>query len=199
MELFCGYEAVKSGVVDVEVEGEKVVDPGVEGNFLVVEGGLYDGVGGEVFQLLDDAFFDGVAPPGGGVVVLDASDDGDEGGDPFFEGCGAVKVSAFDGAFYAAAAVVAADDDVLDVEVGDGVFKGGAYGGVGVLEGGDEIGDVANDKNLAGGGAGEELGDDAGVGAADVDGVGALAFRGKLLEEISLFGKEFAAEVAVAV
>lgn len=67
------------------------------------------------------------------------------------------------GGFDAAAAVVSADDDVLDVEVAHGVVDDGHDVEVGRA---DEVSDVAVDEHLAGFEAGDGFGGDAGVGAA---------------------------------
>ena len=67
------------------------------------------------------------------------------------------------GSFNASAAVVAADDDVLDFEVAHGVVDDGHYVEVGVA---DKVGDVAVDEHLARAEAGDGFGGDAGVGAA---------------------------------
>ena len=67
------------------------------------------------------------------------------------------------GGLDAAAAVVAADDDVLDVQVADRVVDHGHDVEVG---GADQVGDVAVDEHLAGFEAGDGFGGDARVGAA---------------------------------
>jgi hypothetical protein len=67
------------------------------------------------------------------------------------------------GGFDAAAAVVAADDDVLYFEVADGVVDDGHYVEVDVV---DEVGNVAVDEHLAGFETCDGFGGDAGVGAA---------------------------------
>ncbi|RDA88913.1 hypothetical protein CP532_5486 [Ophiocordyceps camponoti-leonardi (nom. inval.)] len=74
----------------------------------------------------------------------------------------------------AAAAVVAADDDLLDGQVTDGVVDDAHHVEVGVA---DQIGDVAMDKGLARLEAGDELGGDPGVAAADPEEFGGLAGR----------------------
>lgn len=76
------------------------------------------------------------------------------------------------GGLDAAAAVVAADDDVLDAEVAHGVVDDAHDVEVGVA---DEVGDVAVDKGLAGLEAGDLLGGDAGVAATDPEVFGGLA------------------------
>lgn len=67
------------------------------------------------------------------------------------------------GGFDASAAVVSADNDVLDFEVADGVVDDGHDVEVDVV---DEVGDVAVDEHLARLEAGDGFGGDAGVGAA---------------------------------
>ena len=79
---------------------------------------------------------------------------------------------------------VAAQDDVLDLEVLDAELDGGQQGDVGRV---DHVGDVAQDEDLAGllaqdGGLG-----DTGVAAADPQDVGRLAL-GAVLEELGVFG-----------
>lgn len=67
------------------------------------------------------------------------------------------------GGFDTAAAVVSAHNDVLDVQMADGVVDDGHDVEVGVA---DEVRDVAMDEHLAGFEAGDGFGGDAGVGAA---------------------------------
>lgn len=76
------------------------------------------------------------------------------------------------GGLDAAAAVVATDDDVLDLEVLDGVVEDGSDVEVDVA---DQVGDVAVDKGLAGLEAGDLLGGDARVAAANPQVLGLLA------------------------
>lgn len=81
-----------------------------------------------------------------------------------------------------AAAVVAADDDVLDAEVLDGVVDDAHGVEVSVA---DEVGDVAVDKCLAGLEAADLLGGDARVGASDPEVLGSLAGN-EVLEEVGV-------------
>lgn len=86
------------------------------------------------------------------------------------------------GGLDAAAAVVAADDDVLDAEVLDGVVDDAHGVEVSVA---DKVGDVAVDKCLAGLEAADLLGGDARVGASDPKVLGGLA-GGEVLEEVGV-------------
>jgi hypothetical protein len=86
--------------------------------------------------------------------------------------------------FHASAGSVAAEDDVLDLEVLDAELDGRQQGDVGRV---DDIGDVAQHEDLAGllaqhGGLG-----DARVAAANPQDVGRLAL-GAVLEELGVFG-----------
>lgn len=92
------------------------------------------------------------------------------------------------GGLDASAGGVAAEDDVLDLEVLDAELDGGEEGDVGGV---DDVGDVAQDEDLAGllvqhGGLG-----DARVAAADPQDVGGLAL-GAVLEELGVFGGDVA-------
>jgi hypothetical protein len=86
--------------------------------------------------------------------------------------------------FHASAGSVAAEDDVLDLEVLDAELDGRQQGDVGRV---DDVGDVAQHEDLAGllaqhGGLG-----DARVAAANPQDVGRLAL-GAVLEELGVFG-----------
>lgn len=70
------------------------------------------------------------------------------------------------------AAVVTADDDVLDAKVADGIVDDAHGIEVGVA---DEVGNVAVDKGLTGLEADNLLGGDARVGASDPEVLGGLA------------------------
>lgn len=77
------------------------------------------------------------------------------------------EVGGGQGGLDAAAVVMAADDDVLDVQVAHGVVDDGHDVQVGV---GDDVGDVAVDEDLARFQAHDFIGGDAAVAAADVPG-----------------------------
>ena len=72
---------------------------------------------------------------------------------------------------HGAAVGVAADNDVLDLERGDGVLDDGGDAAEHFAVGGNHVADVARDEDFAGAGLGEGLGIDAGVGAGDDQGV----------------------------
>jgi len=84
----------------------------------------------------------------------------------------------------ASAGGVAAQDDVLDLEVLDAELDGGQQGDVGRV---DHVGDVAQDKDLAGLLAQDRGLGDARVATADPQDVGRLAL-GAVLEEFGVFG-----------
>ena len=71
------------------------------------------------------------------------------------------------GSLDAAAVVVAADDNVLDLQVAHGVVD---HGHGGKVDGGDDVGDVAVDEDLAGIEAHDFVRGDTAVGAANVPG-----------------------------
>ena len=77
-----------------------------------------------------------------------------------------------------AAVAVAADDDVLHLEDHRGELDAGrdAVEAAADLERRHQVADVADDEQVAGQRAGQQVGDDAGVGAADEQRVRALAF-----------------------
>ena len=74
----------------------------------------------------------------------------------------------------------------------------GAHAGRGGAGGGHEVGHVPDDEELARRGVGEQLGDHAAVGAADVERVGRLVLGGELGEEGAALGHVLAAEGGVA-
>ena len=71
-----------------------------------------------------------------------------------------------------------ADDDVLNLERGDGVLDDGADTAEHLSIGRDHVADIAGDKDFARAGLGDGLGVDAGVGAGDQEGVRALGLAG---------------------
>lgn len=83
-----------------------------------------------------------------------------------------------------AAAVVAADDNVLDLEVLDGILNDAHNVEVRVA---DQVGNVAVHKGIAGLQARDLLGGDARVGTSDPEILGVLA-GGELLEEVGVLG-----------
>jgi len=89
------------------------------------------------------------------------SAEGADAGEPVVDHAVAVV---FEGGADATAAVVAADDDVADLEDIDGVLDDGEDVEVGFC---DDVCDVAVDEDFAGGEAGDLVGGDAGVGASD--------------------------------
>jgi hypothetical protein len=99
----------------------------------------------------------------------------------------------------AAAAVVAADDHVLDLEDADRIFDRGTDGGVGMRQLGGEVGDVSDDEHLTGLRRGQDLRNDARIGAADIKNARILALARELEEIVALAGEIFAAELGVSV
>lgn len=77
---------------------------------------------------------------------------------------------------------MAADDDVLDAEIGDGVLD---HAGGGEVTGVQDVGDVAVDEDLARVGAAEGGFGHAGVGAAEPEDAGGLAL-GTAGEEVGV-------------
>lgn len=157
--------------------GFDVEHPAMEADVAAFVGFGDRGVGFEVLDLHEDVELGENAEAFGGVVdALDLFELGSEGepvgdGGEFFDRFGG------EDALHGAAIGVAADDDVGDLEDGDGVFDGGrdaAHGGF-VVDGGYVAG-VAFDEEFAWAGVGDEVGDDAGVRAGDHEGVGLLAF-----------------------
>lgn len=164
-------------MVKLEVLQQPVVetkDPAMhDGELLVLIRLLHGGGLDDVAALLDDvelhqAVVASVALDGVELLLMQAVDIADI-AQP---GVQETQVLWRHGGLDAAAAVMAADDDVLDLEVLDGVVDDGHGVEVDVA---DEVGDVAVDKGLAGLEAGDLLGGDARVGAADPEVVGALA------------------------
>mmetsp|Transcript_15732 Transcript_15732/g.43455 ORF Transcript_15732/g.43455 Transcript_15732/m.43455 type:complete len:215 (+) Transcript_15732:18-662(+) len=91
------------------------------------------------------------------------------------------------GGAHATAFVVAADDDILDLEVANAVLQGAHEVGVGVD---DEIGDIAVHEDVAWLLAHDEVGWDAGIDGSDVHVIGSM--RGsKLLEELGILLEHF--------
>ena len=127
----------------------------------LLHGGRLDHVAGRLDDVeLDEAVVAlGLVGDGAQLLVVQAVDVADV-AQPGVE---QAEVLGRHGGLDAAAAVVAADDDVLDVQVAHGVVDDGHDVEVGVA---DEVGDVAVDEHFAGLEAGDGFGGDAGVGAA---------------------------------
>lgn len=70
------------------------------------------------------------------------------------------------------------------------VFEGGDDAYFGLDVGGDDVGDVAQHEEVARVGAEELGGGDAGIGAGDEEGLGALAFLGQLGQQVMVFVEE---------
>ena len=97
--------------------------------------------------------------------------EGTDGGEPVIDDS-VSKI--FESCLNAAAAVVAADDDVGDFQDIDGVLNYGKDVEVGFL---DDVGDVAVDEYFAGWKAGDLVGGDAGIRTADPEITGFLLIR----------------------
>lgn len=174
--------------VDLEILEQTVPeakDPAVDDGVLVLGVRLLDvGRLDDVAALLDDVELDQTVVAGGLVLngvellLVQAVDVADV-SQP---GVQETEVLGGHGGLDAAAAVVAADDDVLDAEVLDGVVDDAHGVEVSVA---DEVGDVAVDKCLAGLEAADLLGGDARVGASDPEVLGGLAGR-EVLEEVGV-------------
>lgn len=168
LSLKVDLEILKQAVVEVE-------DPAVDDGVLVLGKGLLDGGGlDDVAALLEDVELDeavvalGLVGDSVELLLVQAVDVADV----TQPGVEQAEVLGGHGGLDTAAAVVAADDDVLDAEVADGVVDDGHDIEVGVA---DEVGDVAVDEGLAGLEAGDLLGGDARVAAADPEILGVLA------------------------
>jgi len=92
---------------------------------------------------------------------------------------------------------VAADDDVLHAERQYGVFDGGGNATVHLPVGRHHITYVAGDEQGAGVALGDQLGDDARIGAGDEHRAGRLR-RGQTLEQRLLLRVDLLAETAKA-
>lgn len=181
--------------INLEVLEQAVVeakDPAVDNGVLVpgvalLDSGRLDNVAALFLDVeLDEAIVAGVVVVGGGkgveLLLVQPVDVADVTQPRVQE----AEVARGHGGLDAAAAVVAADDDVLDAEVAHGVVDDAHDVEVRVA---DEVGDVAVDEGLAGLEAGDLLGGDARVGAADPEVLGALA--GRELGEVAWVGRGF--------
>lgn len=154
---------------------------------MVLGVGLLDGGGlDDVAALLDDVELDeavvaGALVPDGVQLVLVQAVDVPDVPEPGVEDA---EVLGGHGGLDAAAAVVAAHDDVLDLEVLDGVVE---HRGDVEVDVADQVGDVAVHKGLAGLEARDLLRGDARVAAADPQVLGLLA-RAELGEEVRVLG-----------
>lgn len=126
---------------------------------------LHDGGAGDVASLGKDVEFAKAVEFGGcferGEFLAVGAGEGADAGEPVVDHAVA---EVFEGGLDATAAVVAADDDVFYLEHIDGVLEDGEEIEIGFL---DDVGDVAVDEDFAGGEAGDLVGGDARVGAAD--------------------------------
>lgn len=151
-----------------------VVNPAVDSEFSVVRPGVLDDGGvADVHHLLEDIEL--YEPLGlqsrvceRGQSLLFAEGDVADVAEPVVD---EAELGVFEGGGDAAAAVVATDDDMFDLEVVDGVLEDREAVEVGV---GEEVGDVAVDKDFAGGEAENFVGRDPAVGAADPEIFGGL-------------------------
>ena len=180
-----GDEAVEAhgfGRPGAELAGVDLEMPAVEGEGAGLDAFADPGEGHEVVEREGD----GPLLAGAGLVcgrgVGQFAEDTIAGlfgdGDPGADELEVVLGDAFAGqeGADAAAAGVADDDDVLDIEALDGELDVGADAGHDglVAVGRDEVGDVADDEEVAGVGAHEHGGIDAGVAAGDDEGAGVL-------------------------
>lgn len=100
----------------------------------------------------------------------------------------------FGSGFYAAAAVVAADDDVADFEDIHGILYDGKEVEIGFD---DDVGDVAVDENLTGCEAGDLVGGHAAVRTTNPEVLGALLV-GEFAEKLWIVGVDIGGPLAVA-
>lgn len=96
---------------------------------------------------------------------------------------------------YGSAIGVAANDDFGDLKDGGGVFDAGGDADEVIAVDGDDVAGIPFDEEFAGGGGGDEAGDDAGIGAGEEEGLGGLAF-GEAAEEGLFGGEDMIAKVA---
>lgn len=152
MHAVDGFDLVDAGDAAVEVfelAGGKVVHPAVDPEGLAADpGGLDDGGVADIEDLLHDVeFYEAVVAlflVGNGVeFVFEAGVDVADVPQPVVD---KAKAVAFHGCLDAAAAVMAADNDVLDLEKVDCVFKDGEAVEISV---GKEVRDVAVDEEFA--------------------------------------------------
>jgi hypothetical protein len=94
-----------------------------------------------------------------------------------------VKGFRMERAFHDAAISVAADDDRRDTQNADGIFNGRRDASDGIGIGRHDVTDDAADEEFTGLGLSEQAGVDAGIGAGDEQGVGALV-ESEFFEEI---------------
>lgn len=177
--------------------GVEPVDPTVDGDFLAAfPCVLQNGGAGDMAGLSEDVEF--AEPVDGGVgregvefLAVNPAD-GANAGKPVVDH---PVAEVFQGGFDAAATIVAANDDVADFEDIDGVLDDGEDVEVGLC---DDVGDIAVDEDFAGGEAGDLVGWDAAVRAADPE-VFRVLLTGKLLEKIGIVGRDGGCPIAVIV
>ncbi len=206
--FFKRKEAALVLVPGIDGSGEDVVVPAVYCEGGVGEGARDRGVGLEVFELGDDVGVDKGGVEGRNIGAVDAgrkefpgwfnvaeplSGEGQARQVAGGAGVGGIGQNGLD----RSAIGVATDDDVVDVEDFDGVLDGGGDAAGHGAVGGDDIAGGAAEEHVAGLGLEDEVGDDAGVGAGDEEGV-RLLHVGQEMELVLHGGEDFAAELFVA-
>ena len=174
-----GGDGVGEGIDDPVVE---TVDPTVDADFLAAfPGVLDDGGAGDVAGLGEHVEL--AEPVGGGVrrervefLAVHAAERADAGEPVVDHAVAEVLPRRLD----AAAAIVAADDDVADLEHVHGVLQHGEHVEVGL---GDHVGDVPVHEDLAGRESGDLVGGHPAVRATDPEVVGTLLV-GELREKL---------------
>ncbi len=187
-----GHKALLLLVVLFNAAGEDVVVPAVHSEAVFSDGAGYWRLSAEVLELRDHVAADergqlGAVAVGGveGLPVL-------EGGFNVIEPASRLgeidELCAVEGGLHGAAVGVSADDGVAHVEDFNGVLDGGGNAVDVVAGDGDDVADAAGDEEIAGIGAEDEVGHDAGVGAGDEEPCGSLAFSKEM--EVTFPGGE---------
>lgn len=173
----------------------EAVDPAVDADFLAALPSVFENRGaGDVAGLGEDVEFteavhSGIGREFGKLRVVGAAEGADT-GEPVIDHAVA---EVFDGGFHAATAVVAADDDVADFEDIHGILHDCKEVEIGFH---DDVGDVAVDKDLAWGEAGDLVGGHAAVGTTNPEVLGALLV-GEFAEKLRVVGVDAGSPFAV--
>lgn len=174
----------------------EAIDPAVDADFLTALPSVFENrAAGDVAGLGDHielakSVHGGIGWEIGEFGVVGAVE-GADAGEPVIDHAVA---DVFDGGFHAAAAIMAADDDVADFQNIHGILHDGKEVEIGFH---DDVGDVAMDENLAGGEACDLIGGHAAVRATDPKVLRALLV-GEFAEKIRVVGMDIGGPLAVA-
>ncbi len=176
------------GVEGEDLAGLDLVDPAVQVHLAPGDGHGHRRQGAEVLELHQHVLFDGHRQAGVGVEVSVVFFDDAAGrlgvAQPRAHRGQPLGALGLEDGLHRPAVRVAADDDVVDPEGGDGVLDGGLFAAAGAVARGHDVAGVAQDEQLAGAGLRQQVGVDARVGAGDKESLGVL-FQGQVLEELA--------------